>query len=162
MLFTTEFNKLVHIIRKAHKEMTWRAAFHTAVGFVNVSESGDHIAHPHSMYNTWKPENVRALAGHFWALKCLYREAGDMGRSSAFGRVADKLFAAWDGGYEVTYQAFISQRGVGSSVIEEVCDYYRCAVIAEPHFTDHTDRVMHLMAVTNAPRSRVNLPTWTF
>ena len=160
MLFTTEFNKLVHLIRNANPHMTWGDAFHTALEFLKVSESDDLLTHNNSLYGTWKPQTVRALAGHFWALKCLYREAGDMGRSHAFGRVSNTLFAAWDGGYTVTYQGFISQSGVGTSIISELCDYYRCAITSDQYYTDHTDRVMHLIAVTNSPRSRVNLPTW--
>jgi hypothetical protein len=161
MLFSSQFNKLAHFIQKSHQDMTWRDAFHTAVDFFNVSESDEHVTHPHSIFGTWKPNNVRALAGHFWALKCLYREAGDLGRSLAFGRVSQSLFVAWDEGYTVTYQDFINQSGVGSSVIQEIADYYRCAITGDEYFTDHTDRIMHLLYVTNNQHSRVNLPRWT-
>lgn len=162
MLISSYINNIAHNIRRVHKSLTWGQAFRTAVKIAKAINVTETLNHPSALYGTWTPQTVRALAGHFWALKCLYRDEGDLGRSTAFGRISSALFAAWDGGYTVTYQAFISQRGVGSSVIEEVVDYYCCAINGDEHYTDHTVRVMQLLGSTNTPRARVNLPTWIF
>ena len=162
MLISSYINNIAHNIRRAHKSLTWGQAFRTAVMIAKCPGVTETLHRPSSLYGTWNPKTVRAIAGHFWALKCLYRDSGDLGRSAAFGRVAQALFAAWEGGYGVNYQAFISQRGVGASVINELVDYYCCAVTGTDYYTDHTNRIMGLLATNNAPLQRVNLPTWTF
>lgn len=162
MLFSSYINKLAWAIRRVHASLTWGEALRTAI---DLASSGLDISldAPTALFGEWTPQTQRALAGHFWALKLLYREVGDEGRSLAFGRISSSLFASWEEGGRVNFYNAARQRGWGSAVMNEIVAFYRAA--GQTHITQrstHTPRVASLLQSLNQQPNRVHYPTWTF
>lgn len=154
-LFSKELNLLAHRIRRIAQDLTWGEAFRQAIELSKARVPAKPL-----LEDTWSQTTLRALAGHFWALRCLYREAGDEGRSIAFERVSNSLFACWDERGDFDLALALRHRRFGKSVIAEIVDFYICAQTGDEYYTDHTDRVMNLLTLTNNPHNRVYLPVW--
>ena len=162
-LFTSELNKLAHKIRRS-TSLSWGQALRIAIKTTkaNNSVAECEALKPKSLFDGWTLNSQYGLAGHFWALKCLYKEAGDVGRSKAFERVSSQLYAATEAGVALDFKYAVTTKGWGDSVINELIDYFICASTSTAQYTDHTDRVMSLLTTTNTQPARVRAPKWWF
>lgn len=162
-LFTSELNKLAHKIRRS-TSLTWGASLRIAIKTTkcNNSVAEQEALKDQSLFGKWTLNSQHGLAGHFWALKCLYKEAGDLGRSKAFERVSSQLYAATEEGVALDFEYATSTKGWGDSVIHELIDYFICASTSTAQHTDHTDRVMSLILDTNTQSERIRFPRWWF
>ncbi len=158
MLFSSFTNKLAHKIKKL-SGFTWgqalRLAMQSATQDTNLTDAATGV------FGEWTPATQRALAGHFYALKMLSKEAGDEGRAFAFGRVSNSLFACWENHGRISWNDTYHFTGWGDSIRSEILDFFLSAT-TDPNWVDHTDRVMKLLVATNQPHHRVHLPRWTF
>ena len=155
MLFSSFINVTAHRIKKV-SGLSWGESLKLAIAHHDVPD----LNGPTAVFGQWNATTQRALAGHFWALRCLYLEVGDKGRAKAFERVSSQLFSCWECGGEMGWQDTYKFWGWGTAVREEVLDYYISAT--KCWMRDHTDRVIALLMQTGHPIQRVKLPRWTF
>lgn len=161
-LFTSELNQLAHRIRREN-DISWGESLRFAIQLVKINTSAIPFAmRSSSVFGNWTLNSQRALAGHFWALRAMYRHLGDLGRAKAFECVSSQLYAASDEGVTLRFRYALTTKGWGDAVLAELLDYFVCGTLGTPLFTDHTDRVMDLLVRTNSKHTRVNLPYWTF
>ena len=161
-LFTSELNHLAHRIR-LDNDLSWGESLRFAIRLVKINTSAIPFAmRSSSIFGNWTIKSQRALAGHFWAIRAMYRHLGDLGRAKAFERVSSQLYAASDEGVTLNFKYALTAKGWGDAVLAELLEYFVCAALGTPLFTDHTDRVMDLLVRTNSNHMRVNLPHWIF
>lgn len=159
-LISGDINRFAHKLRKVYSTLTWKQAFNIAYKLKFEGLLNDAYA-TQSILGSWTRQSQYALAGHFWALKCLYNTAGDKGRSFAFGKIADQLYASLDAGYTLGFGYAVTTDGWGSSVINELLDFYICARSGDDFgYIEHTDRVIDLMMKTGTPLGQIHLPFW--
>lgn len=161
-LFTSELNQLAHMIRREN-DLSWGEALRLAIQLVKINTSAVPFAmRSSSIFGTWTLQTQYGLAGHFWALRVMYRQLGDEGRAKAFERVSSQLYAATEVGAALNFKYALTTSGWGESVIAELLDYFVCGALGTPLFTDHTDRVMDLLIRTDTHHERVRMPNWNF
>lgn len=161
-LFTSELNQLAHMIRREN-DLSWGESLRFAIRLVKINTSAVPFAmRSSSIFGNWTLKSQRALAGHFWALRIMYRQVGDLGRAKAFERISSQLYAASDEGVALNFKYALTTKGWGDAVLAELLDYFVCGALGTPFFTDHTDRVMDLLIRTNTNHTRVDLPYWIF
>jgi hypothetical protein len=158
MFISSEQNKLAHRIRRAHPSMSWGQCFGLARDLIKEGIFIEDLEF--SVFGQWTLETQQGIAGHFWALRCLYREVGEQGRSVAFERVANQIYAASDEGVELSFDYVLKSSYWGASVIRELIEYYKAAALTGDGYTDHTQRIMNLISRANSSDSRVRKPYW--
>jgi len=157
MLFSSELNKLAWKIKRA-TDFTWKESLQLAKRSLI---QGVDMEATTSVIGSWTPATQRALAGHFYALKMLSKEAGDEGRSFAFGRISNSLYACYENHGHVSMTDTLHFKNWGASVRQEIIDFFFSAVV-DPTFPEHTDRVCALITKTNNNISRITFPAWHF
>lgn len=156
MLFTTEFNKVMHFIKRK-LGVSQKIAYRLAVQALQAGYDVRLIS-AGSVFTDWSYSNARSIAGHFWGLYKAYRETGDEGRSIAFHRAANTLYAMADALGTVSAADFNAQKYVGDSIANEVIDFYLAA-----HTTGFTPRTVTLITEHNATEyaQRVHRACWS-
>jgi len=158
MSFNTNINKLAHKI-KADQNITWSAALKMAYAYDKAALPVEAATAPSSVFGAWSAPALRSVAGHFWGLAKANRETGDTGRSIAFFKVANSLYAHYESSsVPMTFKAFIRGKGVGYSVAKEVLDFFIAAGRGE--LTTRSQDLISTGATSYA--QRIKAPHWTF
>jgi hypothetical protein len=158
LLISSEQNRIAHRICKAYPSLSWKESFKLARTL--LSKGIDLSDFEQSVFGQWNLPTQQGIAGHFWAIRCLYKEAGEEGKAKAFERVSHQLYAATEAGEALSFKYALNARYWGSSIIDELIEYFICASLFNGEYTDHTDRVMRLIQKTQSHDSRVRKPFW--
>ncbi len=150
MLFTTEFNKVMWFIKRK-LGVALKVAYKLAVQAIKHGYDARLISRA-SVFTTWSYTNARAVAGHLWGLSKAYKETSDMGRSIAFARAANTLYAMSEGLGRVPFCEFTAQKYVATSISNEVIDFYLAA-----HTSGFTPRTVALITEHGADQYRDNV-----
>ena len=143
MLFTSEFNKVMHFIKRT-LGVSQKVAYQLAAQALQLGYD-PRLTSTGSVFTSWSYSNARAVAGHLWGLCKAYRETGDEGRSIAFKRAANTLYAMADALGAVNPAEFLAQKYVGESIKAEVIDFYLAA-----HTSRFTPRTVELITQRGA------------
>ena len=157
MLFTTEFNKVMWFIKRS-LGVALKVAYKLAVQAIKHGYDARLLSRS-SVFATWSYTNARAVAGHLWGLHKAYKETGDTGRSIAFARAANTLYAMSEGLGRVPFTEFTAQKYVAASITEEVIDFYLAA-----HTSGFTPRTVELITEQGAEQygERVHRAHWSY
>jgi hypothetical protein len=156
MLFTSEFNKLMHFIKRS-LGCTQKVAYRMARQV--ISEGTDpRIMSASSVFASWSYDNARSVAGHCWGLGKAYDETGDKGRAIAFTRAARVMYSMIDQG-SCDFADVITQKFINDSIADEIIDFYVAA-----HTSGFTPRTVALITEHGATTyaERVHRARWSY
>lgn len=157
MLFTTEFNKVMWFIKRK-LGVALKTAYRLAKEAIKCGYDARLISRG-SVFGEWSYTNSRAVAGHLWGLHKAYKETGDTGRSIAFARAANTLYAMSEGLGAVPFSLFTAQPFIKDSITNEVIDFYLAA-----HTSGFTPRTVALITEQGAEQygDRVHRARWSY
>jgi len=143
MLFTSEFSTLLWQIKR-ELNCSHKVAYHLARRAVRFGYDA-RLSGASSVFATWSYSNAKSVAGHFWGLSKAYKETGDAGRSIAFHRAANTLYAMSDALGDVSVRDYMAQPRIGESIAHEAVEFYLAA-----HTTGFTPRTVELIVKQGA------------
>lgn len=107
-----------------------------------------------SLLMSWRKDDAKRLAGHFWWLSKTYDRAGDAGRAIVFKRAASVIYSALDADNGFDFKAFIAHPHVGLKVRAEAYDFW----LSNGAYTDRQTALMNAGAVD--PNHPAQAPDW--
>lgn len=139
---TSAHNYLAHLVQNAFG-LKWKQAFSWA-GRASSDESVVWAQRRDSVFGCWCIPTVESVHRHMKALAQGYSVMGDTYRARTFSRFAARLEERLRAERGVEFAEVMALGGVGSGVLEEVLDFYRCATQGEARSTTPRARKLAL------------------
>lgn len=127
---TSAHNHLAHLIQAAFGR-DWKTAFSWAARAAD-DESASWAERPDSVFGHWSLHAVSAVQRHMEALADGYALIGEPWRARTFRRFAALLRERVEADKGVDFSEVLALQGVGSGVLDEILNFYKCSTSESP------------------------------